>query len=509
MKKIKEFPKVIKVKVKNSVGQEVTLNLEKEEDQKELSGLSQKVCYKNVETGAIYFVKSQKPRKIADIFGLDSPVTRAINQNIAIGRKVDFIFDEYTGQFFKKSLTGSQDVEIDEKEILRGLETLEGDDDKSLFLNNQKIIQAAAKHVHEVLIERAFLEALSPQIVKAMMGDSFCVPENIFYITKDGEPLNLSQSLFKSPQELEKLKDSDTIIKFVEPLAKKSVVGGKKKPDDWEGHKAPSIEDLKLSPEDGYILGQLYFVALLIGHWDLFNNIDLSNSGYVEYASGKKLAAIVDHGNDFFTGFSGLTKEESFILNPDKRPDFKDFKTETNLKKQITGFQFTEIFDDYVALLELPRSLVGDLFNLTETTLNPDRRKFRQAQLSGFKYACDAACKLAGEDLIKISSAIPQTIEKMFDQYMSADDANLVKGIINKEIYHLSSPKTEDAYTFANIMRGRLESLIEIQLQMKKNSVSEISGQRFRFMLDSQYKPSSTSAREQIQKRDQDTILQY
>ncbi len=99
MKKIKEFPKVIKVKVKNSVGDEITLNLEKEEDQKELSGLSQKLCYKNVETGAIYFVKSQKPRKIADIFGLDSPVTRAINQNIETGRKLDFIFDEYTGQY--------------------------------------------------------------------------------------------------------------------------------------------------------------------------------------------------------------------------------------------------------------------------------------------------------------------------------------------------------------------------------------------------------------------------
>ncbi len=243
----------------------------------------------------------------------------------------------------KKSLTGSQYVEMNEEEILNSLGTLE-EDEKSLFLNNQEVIQAAAKHVREVLIERAFLEALSPQIVKAMMGESFCVPENIFYITEDGEPLNLSQSLFKSPQELEELKDSDTIINFVEPLSKKSVVGGKKKPGDWEGQKAPSIEDLELSTEDGFILGQLYFVALLIGHWDLFNNIDLSNSGYVEYKSGKKLAAIVDHGNDLFTGFSGLTKEESFILNPDRQSDFKDFKTETNLKKQITGFQFTGNF---------------------------------------------------------------------------------------------------------------------------------------------------------------------
>ncbi len=136
------------------------------------------------------------------------------------------------------------------------------------------------------------------------------------------------------------------------------------------------------------------------------------------------------------------------------------------------------------------------MFNLTETTLKIQIVvEFREAQLSGFKFACDAACGQAGEDLLKINSAIPQTIEKMFDQYMSVDDANVVKGIINKEIYHLSSPKTEDAYTLANIMRGRLQSLIEIQLQMKKNSVSEISGQRFRFMLDSQYRPSGKCKR--------------
>ena len=186
------------------------------------------------------------------------------------------------------------------------------------------------------------------------------------------------------------------------------------------------------------ILGQLYFVALFIGHWDLFNNIDLSNSGYVKFSSGKKLPAIVDHGNDFFTGFGGLTKPENFPDNPDKHADFKFFKKENCLKKQITGFQYTDIFDEYVSVLELPRNLISGLFNLTEKTQDPERNRFRTAQMKGFQHACEMAKVKAGENLSLIKDAIPAAINKMFTQYMSAEDASLVQGIINQELYHLN-----------------------------------------------------------------------
>ena len=145
--------------------------------------------------------------------------------------------------------------------------------------------------------------------------------------------------------------------------------------------------------EEGYILGQLYFVALFIGHWDLFNNIDLSNSGYVKFLSGKILPANVDHGNNFFTGFGGLTKSENFPDNPNKHPDFKFFKKENCLKKQITGFQYTDIFDEYVSVLELPRNLISGLFNLTEKTQYSERNRFRVAQngKEAFQHACGVA----------------------------------------------------------------------------------------------------------------------
>ena len=70
-----KFPKHIRVVVKNNRGNNVPINLTREDQKQELPGLSPKICYKNEETGAVYFVKSQKPRKIADIFGRDSAVS--------------------------------------------------------------------------------------------------------------------------------------------------------------------------------------------------------------------------------------------------------------------------------------------------------------------------------------------------------------------------------------------------------------------------------------------------
>ena len=66
------------------------------------------------------------------------------------------------------------------------------------------------------------------------MGDSICVPENIFFMTDEGEPLNLSPSLFKSAEEIKLSTSSqDQIISFVEPLSQRSVIGEKRKPEDW------------------------------------------------------------------------------------------------------------------------------------------------------------------------------------------------------------------------------------------------------------------------------------
>ncbi len=94
----------------------------------------------------------------------------------------------------------------------------------------------------------------------------------------------------------------------------------------------------------------------------------------------------------------------------------------------------------------------------------------------------------AGENLSLIGDAIPEAINKMFTQYMSAEDASLVQGIINQELYHLNGSKSENTYNLGNIMRGRLRSLIKIQEELSINTVAEISCKRFRFMLDSQYR---------------------
>ncbi len=170
-----KFPKDIRLVVKNKSGNNVPIHLIREEQKQELSGLSPKICYKNAETGTVYFVKSQKPRKIADIFGVDSAVSKALSQNSLIIKSIGLSINEYTGKI--SSSEGNQEINL--RQLLKMTQFL-NDQEKLDFIKNMEIIQAGAQHVREILIERSFLEALSPQIVKALMGDSICVPRKSF-----------------------------------------------------------------------------------------------------------------------------------------------------------------------------------------------------------------------------------------------------------------------------------------------------------------------------------------
>lgn len=485
MRKIKKFPEKIELALKNKLGSKVILPLVIKREEQKLSGLSQKTCYENPETGAVYFVKSQKPRKILDIVGTDYPesIKLAFTNNSKIAKKHGIILDEYTGRY---TSIGSDDKYLSTMEIDTIIDSMD-ESEKLEFLSNNALIEKAAAHVKDVLLERTFLEALSPQIIKAIMGDSIFVPENYLYVDDEGEAFILSQSIFKSPKELEKCKDEKHVVSFKEFLSDKGVIGEKSKPEDWQHHQPLSIDKFNLTVKQADILGQLYFLALLIGHWDLFNNIDLSNSGSVMFSDGSTFPAIVDHGNNLGTGFSGLTQAETFRRNPDKDPLFQDFKTETNFLKQITGFQFTDIYDSYVAQLQLPRSLVADLFDLTEKSSSSERAAIRKAQIEGFTKACLCATDNAGYKNRNLLMNVPKAVNDLMRYYMSDKDAKLIRSAVNSEMYHLSDkPASPFTYNLANILAGRLVSLRVLPEEMTKKSVQEISRSRFRFLMNSQ-----------------------
>ncbi len=484
MRKIKKFPEKIELVLKDKTGSKIILPLIiKREDQK-LSGVSQKVCYENPDTGAVFFVKSQKPRKITDIIGSGFPekTLLAFEENIKIGKKYGIVLDEYTGRY----TSSTSENYLSKSEIKSLFDKAEVSEQDQFFYNCVEIERAAA-HVRDILLERTFLEALSPQIIKAIMGDSICVPENYLYIDDEGEAFILSKSIFKSPKQFEQCKDEIQVVAFKEFLSDKNVIAGKSKPQDWKDEKPLSISRFNLTVEQANILGQLYFVALLIGHWDLFNNIDLSNSGLVEFDDKSVFPAIVDHGNCLGTGFSGFTQAETFIHNPDRSSSFQDFKTETDYLRQITGFQFTDIYDAYVTQLQLPRSLIGDLFDLTEKTDNLARNEIRKAQLEGFVKACLNASKNAGSKNCNLLSNVPKAVNELMEHYMSDKDAKLIANAVNLELYHLSdNPGSKITYNLANILAGRLASLLELPKEITKKTVQEISKNRFRMLMDSQ-----------------------
>ena len=133
-----KFPKHIRINVKNYSGNNQPIHLTREDQKQELPGLSPKICYKDAETGKIYFVKSQKPRKIADIFGRDSVVARALSQNSIIGKSVDLSINEYNGKISR----GESAQEIDARQLSNATQSLR-EEEKLLFSKNMQIIEAS------------------------------------------------------------------------------------------------------------------------------------------------------------------------------------------------------------------------------------------------------------------------------------------------------------------------------------------------------------------------------
>lgn len=323
----------------------------------------------------------------------------------------------------------------------------------------EHVEKQCAKHQQSLRDSQFFLEALSPRIAAAIFGDFLAVPENYFYRTSEGQnPLLLSKG----------------IKEFREFLSEEMVVKNKVIVKDWENESLPLRDQLHLTPKYAEALGKLFFIALLMGHLDLLNNINLTNSGVID-AGGELIPAIVDWGNTLGTGFGGLSAEESAAKNPDLlygKINFND--------TDISGFQHCVPFDKVVYPL-LPRQLVRDLFNLTDDNV------LSKAMLRGF----EEACLVAQKKLPEMDNLIPMTIETVLTGYTAAADSHYLREILNHEIYFPTPKLKKDGYTLTNILKGRIESLAAILVQLKQGiSIEEIGQNRLSEIIKAQnYRP--------------------
>jgi hypothetical protein len=433
-----------------------SLTFKPADENRHLFGLSPKGLYTTTNTDGetvTYYIKEPKARKVADIFGKTPHFVELIatRQQLLKEVKVDVKFDPYTEQPDKN------------------LQEYLSDHDFQLYQENAEKIEKYAQHVREIVLSNTTLEILAPQLAQAIFGkELLSVPENIFFMGSKGTPCTASQS----------------VGQLSEFLTEHPSVESKQSPADWkkEGVTPPTFEDLIVSENNddallkAQFLGQAFAIALLMGHLDLVNNINLSNFGtIISPDTQQEKLCIVDWGNCLGAGFSGLSADEGAFQNP-------RFNTQIEPQDPITGFSHVVPFDGEI-LPALPRQVVGNLFDLTAE----DNKELREAQRKGFFQAFDQASKnkenlitLVTETIAQTINAVPEADRETFKQALPVS-ARLASQTTNPD-------------SLAQILTHRLNSLESIctKLQNKQCLTDIIREQNERLVASQNYKAGLT-----------------
>lgn len=334
------------------------------------------------------------------------------------------------------------------------------------------------RHLRELQDSHAFLQVLTPRVAKKIFGDALVIPNMYFSLEMEKVGKGKKPPSPQGPT----LILSEALTGFDEFLSKSAVVKGKKKPKDWQNLPLPSRADLKLTDEQTRILGKLLGIALVMGHWDLLNNIDLSNAGLVKIErdsgsgeSDKQVVAvpvIVDWGNCMGVGFKGLSAEESAFQNLELKSG------EINLKNMsIEDFQHCLPFDEMVYPL-LPRQIVKNLFDMTKRGISTEEDRISALMFEGFKEVCQVAEKA----LHDLGKAIPEAIAETLAQYTDRSDRAYVLSILNQEFFFSSEAELKKGqeyfYNLVNVLKGRINSLQEIRRDLENRIPLEAIAQK-------------------------------
>lgn len=432
-----------RVDFKSPSGREETL-VKKKLTTEVLYGLSPKTLYRSIRDQGVYFGKLGKPREIAELF------SDSVSQ-----------------------------------------ETLSSPKNKPIL----------EQHKNFLAIRNAFLEMLAPLVTDCIFNKSHSSGEDIpFVVVPDNLFLRCSISTETgNAGESNHLPFvlSRQIVGFDEFLSRATFVQNKQKPGD---HASDRIIEFKkadlqlldpetekavaLSIEQARVLGKLYGIALLIGHWDILNNINLSNSGAMRDKSGNLIPVIVDWGNCLGVGFKNLLQGQNAFQNP----DISHRANQDVNARGINGFEHAVPFDGIVYPL-LPRQLVKDLFDM------PGSDPISQALFEGLELAYEQARKAsAGLDSL-IRGAVTQAL---YEHTHFADAEYVSCELLTK--FYLSDQKSD--YTLAHIIQERICSLGEIVSQLKKGvPIQDIAKETLAKIINSQMTPEELKESSILKKR--------
>lgn len=276
------------------------------------------------------------------------------------------------------------------------------------------------KHINSLRDTATVTSVIAGQIAKTIFPN-LVVPENHLARLEDGTPVVLSKFLKPFDEFLSKT--------YAVTLFKPT------KPTDWNRKLLRS--DLRLNPTQIKVLGKIYYIALLMGHWDIVNNIDLKNSGSINI-DGKIKPCIVDWGNCLGIGFGGLSQDATAFKNP----QFKGLPL-TSGDDSIMGFIGAVPFDRIV-YPTLPRQVVSDLFDLTNEDVTS------KEMFLGFK----TAHRIAQKNLPHLC------LKKILCSAFGERDNYHFKDALNKELFEPSFKNKET--NLKKILMGRVKSIHEI-----------------------------------------------
>jgi hypothetical protein len=199
-------------------------------------------------------------------------------------------------------------------------------------------------HIFSLEFEGAFIELLTPNLMKSLFGELLVVPEMFIHVGQNHQVIILSKLL----NGFDEFLHQKVAQKFGTPL------------DNLE---IPRRHQLDLSEQEAFLIGQLYAAALVFNHWDILNS-KLLNSGKITIDEKAK-ACIVDFGFCGHLSYKGrhndslCLDDESFAKG--KKINYRFFSNDYNHDYR---HRFALPFDGLVGSL-LPHTLVEDLFDLS------------------------------------------------------------------------------------------------------------------------------------------------
>ena len=110
-------------------------------------------------------------------------------------------------------------------------------------------------HTNDLRDSAAAANLIMADVARSIFPSLLCVPENYLCTLDDGTPVILSKILPKEVQFKEVLSEKEAIKdKYTSPEAVKEVL---------------FVKNLAITEDEARILGIIYCVALILGHWDV------------------------------------------------------------------------------------------------------------------------------------------------------------------------------------------------------------------------------------------------